>query len=215
MDKIFTIQPKGVYDILVNTGVYNSRKELCDTLKDMDDTTNQWQHAYSWMREKLVKKTGIAPPEDIYPIWGWLPTADSPMPKDLRLSFYKNWSSVRQEFVVIELLLPTEDHLPSEFSAWHYALNGWFLSNDEQIALFEKECAERGLNLFSGECLNLPLDVQEKIKQSWDACLDIHQLDSLEGMSPYSWQTVFWEIKLKNIVSVRKFVTKGKKHEHY
>lgn len=211
MDKIYTIQPLCVYETLHQNGVYCARKELCDNLLEMQDISKQWDIAYAWMREQLVKKTGKSPASDIYPIWGWLPTKDSPMPQDLRLSFYKNWSSTPGDFVVMELALPASEHLPSEFSAWHYALNGWYLNNEEEVELFEKHCQERDINLFSGSIENHPEDIQEKIKSSWEACLDQKKLDVFEDMSPYSWQTVFWEIRLKNIVSVRKFKTKGKK----
>lgn len=211
MDKILTIQPQSVYDYLLEHGTYQAHRDLCDNLNDMAEISQQWDYAYSWLRTQLVKKTGIEPAAHIYPVWGWLQTKDSQLETDLRSSFYRSWSSLAGEFVILELNLPSGAHLPSEYSAWHFALNGWFLSNEQGAEAFEKECDARGLNLFNGDTKSLPDDVQERVKKSWLAFLDEKKLDQLGEFSPYTWQTVFWEINLKDVVGVRKFKTRGKK----
>ena len=64
--RLWTIQPKEIYEILKQDGVFHCGPSRSTCLTEMN-----FGHAYNWMCEQMYQKIGNPPEGVAYPIWAW------------------------------------------------------------------------------------------------------------------------------------------------
>ena len=110
----------------------------------------------------------------------------------------------------MEIEIPDNMVLLSDFSNWHNVLNQYPLTNwkriDKKTDLLEKE---------AGKSLGFddyPVDIQKEIEKSWEAIFDLDRRDKEVGRTykrNRSIQATFWMLKPENVISVEFLERKG------
>lgn len=125
----------------------------------------EWLAAYGWMAEQMRGRLGNPPPGASLPLWVWVRYEGEARPRpDLRRGGHLERGV---EGVRIELEIPFERVLISEFDLWHYVLNGWYLAESEaEEARFERQARACGVDLFRDKP---PLDpgIRQRLEESW------------------------------------------------
>lgn len=125
----------------------------------------EWRRAYRWMAKEMRRRLGAPPAGATLPLWVWVRYEGEGRPRpDLRRSAHLERGA---EGVRLELEIPAEEMLISEFELWHYVLNDWYLAESEaEQAQFEQEAAARGVALFRQKP---PLDpeIRKRMEESW------------------------------------------------
>jgi hypothetical protein len=123
---------------------------------------------------------------------------------DLRFS---NFLEKGTRGVRLEIDIPDEQVVLSDFDKWHYVLNYWYLEeNEEDGELFDKEIKKRGLDYYQQKPLPDPY-YHQKIVDSWKRIFDIESRNEEEKRS-LSIQATFWELKLEQVRKVDFFVAR-------
>ena len=156
--------------------------------------------AYDWLVEQMKLRVGT-PPEGVrYPIWAWALIDSVSKKPDLRRGEFNNYVG---ENVVLELEIPDSDLLLSDEVMWHHCLNNWYLhgeSNDE----FDEAKWKETEDWFD----SLPSVEKESVKfKSWERILD--KDDKINDWKFV--QATFWELRVEQIKSVRRFTGHGKR----
>ncbi len=124
--RVWTIQPIDVWHRLKTTEVLTVDPCLIDSHGVADNPIDP----YKWMNAQMRKRLPACA-HARYPWWGWTRWEGSTRPRpDLRCVAW--WHPLGELSVRIELELPEEHVLLSDYDAWHAVLNGWFLSLSEQ-----------------------------------------------------------------------------------
>lgn len=183
---VWTNQPYVVYQKLMHTGSVSCDPQKSDNLNSTILESNRiFQRAYAWMIEQLRAKVGPASVGVTYPIWAWY-----------RQNFIHRRPDLRERHdyadqVCIELGIPEEDILLSDFSAWHFLLNDWY-NND---ATNEKEWEEKE-RWFD----NLPAEKQKIVTaQSWQRIFDITPQKDNWTMNGKYVQACFWLLQKEQV----------------
>ena len=183
--QLWTIQTKQAWDILQKTGILKATG--CRVLRDFLD-------AYRWMKRQMYKR--IQGYSGKFPIWAWY----DPKP-DLRSIGHleRGIQGIRIEFHA-----PVSDILISDFDAWHYVLNGWYLA----LTQTENEQWSKSLpdNKFLFE--DLPFDFQTKIIKSWDRIFDLEAMENSFIGPVKKVQAVLESIKLDQVIKVDEFIAR-------
>ena len=109
---IWTIQPYSVYQQLKSKGQFYCDPEKSENLKE-----NNFQVAYNWMI-KQMKRRKILPPRDVkVPLWAWYRRDYKHVRPDFR------WIRDSEIEVCMEINIPEEKVLLSDFEAWHFVLS--------------------------------------------------------------------------------------------
>ena len=188
--KLWTMQPVEVYDILISEGVFR-----CDPEKV---TEPSFIDRYEWINKKLNEKDK-KPAGVQYPVWAWYRFNSKEKKPDLRHSCY---GTRGEEMVCIELEIPDEKVLLSDFDLWHFVLNDWWLDNE----LFRDEYTEENYDKNQKWFKELSRERQREEKEkSWEMVLNIEPFDS-DWISRGNYvQAVFWELKMEWIKKVWRF----------
>jgi len=205
--KLWTIQAQEAYKLLRKNGVLHANEEYlwCN------DGVNL-KYAYNWMAAELGKKD--AKPDGInYPIWAWYQWQGKRKKRDMRESGF----SARGDHVVqLEIEIPDEKVLLSDFDVFHCVLNNQYIcSSNEENEEFDKWYNSLEIKYGEGiydasqeEKLQL---VAEKIEESWAGVFDLTKEDDnwLYGKNEHkSIQAVFWELREDQIIWAREFIAK-------
>jgi len=87
--------------------------------------------AYAWMAAEMRRRIGSPPGRVRYPLWAWSqwqgPERARPDLRSIR-HYYGG------KFVRAEIEVPDDRVLLSDYEAWHYVLNGWYLATSEADA---------------------------------------------------------------------------------
>lgn len=156
---LWTVQPREVYEDIMRTGSYHF-----DATKN--PMRNDFESAYEWL-EATMERRGIKRSDPSDPlVWAWQIMDGkcyvSPYNKEI-------WSSDKDE-VLLQINIPDEQVLLSDFDAWHYVLNRWYYDTSGT-----EEEWEENQKWFK----SLPAEEQEIIKKaSWLKCLDITPMNS-------------------------------------
>ena len=113
--RLWTMQPVEVYNILRQDGVFT-----CDPTKVPEPS---FIDRYGWLVKKLSEKDS-KPCNVDYPVWAWYRFNGKEKKPDLRHSCY---GSRGEKMVCLELEVPDEKVLLSDFDLWHFPLNNWWL----------------------------------------------------------------------------------------
>lgn len=117
---IWTMQPYEVYQKILEKGIFYYDPQLSSCLKGDDD----FQRAYRWMIKQMENKIDPAKEKNCYPIWDWYRSRDH---KHQYPDF--RWIRDFPDEVCIELEIPEERALLSDFEGWHFVLNDWYYSD--------------------------------------------------------------------------------------
>ncbi len=181
--RIWTIQPETLYEQVKVEKVIHCNPAL---------TYEYFRKAYDWLAQQMAVRVGPPPDGVLYPIWAWHTIDGKNQKPDLRRSGYKSYDA---RPVCLELQIPDNQVLLSNFDAWHIVLNdGYYFdyTNEEeadiQDAWFD----------------SLPPDEQTNVKtKSWEKIFDIFSPNAdSEG---FYVQATFWELRLEQVVSIRHF----------
>jgi hypothetical protein len=192
--RIWTIQPAELYETL------KAKRVLFADGRRRDRT---WDHAYQWMVEQMRRR--LPPSKARFPWWGWYRWEGVRRARpDLRSGGHlpKGQRGVR-----IELDMPEEKVLLSDFERWHVVLSNWYLSeseaDDEQ---FSREKEQAGYK-YDGRW---PEPLRSSVLASWERIFDLTAGDAdwFGEVSKRSVQATFWELRLKDVKDVTFFTAR-------
>lgn len=191
--KLWTMQPVEVYDELMENGVF-----ICDPSKVCEPS---FLDRYGWMNEQLNKKD--PKPENVdFPIWAWFRYNCREKKPDLRNSCY---GTRGDKMVCMELDVPDEKVLLSDFDLWHYPLNDWWLDNAMFKDTFSEEEYDENHKWFN----SLSKDEQQVVKEkSWHVIFNIDYFDNGFMCKGEYVQAVFWELKKEYVKKVQHFTAR-------
>lgn len=202
--QLVSIQPCFVYDILASGQSFQPRPQL-DPEHWLNESDGPLE-AYEWLGRQMQARNLARPTPDSYPVWAWYqwygPTAKRP---DLRTSSMKRWGR-SERMVELLLELPDEDVLLSDYDAWHFALNYWYLGRPRDTRAFTRRCKAVGLSYYR----NKPLPdaaLHAELQGSWQQMLDMDAarrvLQCRAGEQVI--QATFWTLRPDHVVRVREF----------
>ncbi|WP_458407641.1 DUF3841 domain-containing protein [Anaerotignum sp.] len=185
--KLWTVQPLFIYEQLSKGMTYYCDEELCSLL-DIDHI----KQAYEWMAQQMEKRVSL-PPEGVkYPVWAWHTIGGKHKTPDLRQAMFRNFKG---SYVCIELEIPDDEVLLSDYDAWHMVLNDQYIDFS-----FSEDEYNRAIAYF--ESLSKEEQKNQKIK-SWDNVFFITPYhNAWTSMGEYI-QATFWELKPEYMKSVR------------
>lgn len=139
-------------------------------------------------------------------MWAWYQYNSAKSRKPLR-----SWLDIQEGVsAYMEIEIPDNEVLLSDFCNWHNVLNQYPLTNwkriSKKIDLLEKE---------DGKSLDFddyPVEIQKEIEQSWEAIFDLERRDKEVGRTHKrnrSIQATFWMLKPENVISVEFLERKG------
>ena len=190
--KLWTMQPVEVYDILVKDGVFR-----CDPAKIPEPS---FADSYGWLMDQLDKKD--KKPENVQlPIWAWFRFDKMEKKPDLRHSCY---GTRGDKMVCLEIEIPDEKVLLSDFDLWHFPLNNWWL-DDCFRPDYNEEDYDKAHEWFD----SLSKEQQEIEKEkSWHQIFNIEPYDSYWIARGNYVQAIFWELRLENVKKVQYFTAR-------
>lgn len=185
---LWTIHPLKVYELIQRTGVYRCDPAQCDML---DFSKEQ----YDWLACQMSKR--LDPPECVkYPVWAWYKQEWKRCKPDLRR---ERWANGRggENYVCMEIDIPDNRVLLSDFDNWHLPLNNGFLSSSEE----ECDALEKYYN-------SLDEAAKKAYKyKNWEQVFNITPFEN-DWERRGSWvQATFWELQKSQITAVRFFKT--------
>jgi hypothetical protein len=196
---LWTIQHESVLEGLERDGVIRASPSRADP---------DYRAAYCWLAQRLADTCG-APPHGVeMPIWAWQQYArvDRAKPDLTEAGHLESGESG----VCLEIVLPRQSVLLSDFTKWHFVLGGNYLPLSEaENEFFESQCFAQGIDLGlpKGE---LPREIQDRIERSWERIFDLDNPDEWVSIGPRSArsiQAVFWELKIGDVKEVIRFKT--------
>ena len=141
------------------------------------------------------------PPEGVkYPVWAWFKIDGAHRKPDLRKERW-NYGNGGKPYACIEIELPDNEVLLSDFDAWSIILMDALLSETEEEDKAQDEFY-----------LGLSSDEQYAYKQNnWRRVFDIAPFDN-GWIRRGDWvQATFWELRKDHIVGYRRFTTGKRK----
>lgn len=143
---------------------------------------------YRWLAGKMAEKIGPPPKGVRYPVWAWRSWRGKERP-DLRFGGHLEKGA---QGVQLELDIPDDRVLLSDFDGWHFVLNGNYLSFCEE---------EWDAAIGAG---------RDTVVKSWDGIFLLNRF----GKNPEwfgeerSVQGTFWELTTDMVTEVRPFVSR-------
>lgn len=152
-----------------------------------------FQMAYEWMKASMDAAGLSGRKHDITPWWCWIalqgqqvkPSREGSQPGD----------------VLLELSLPKDHLLLSDFHMWHVPLNYWSMLEGQELEKFEAELAAAGLSMYRDK--PVPEPFHSKVQDGWS------QIFSLDLKNEFTYdfgaktiQGVFWSLRPEFVVGV-------------
>ena len=199
--RLWTIQGIEIYEQLQRDGV-----AYCTKPAWSDD--EKFMKAYSWMVDEMRQRIGEPPIKEIkFPMWAWYQYNSAKSKKPPR-----SWLDIQEGVsAYMEIEIPDNEVLLSDFMNWHNVLNQYTLTNwkriDKKTELLEKEVGK------SLSFDDYPVEIQKEIEKSWEAIFDLDRRDKEVGRTHKrnrSIQATFWMLKPENVISVEFLERKDK-----
>lgn len=120
--RVWTFQPVSAYQELMSNGVYR-----CDITKsDLFEEYDAFRRAYNWMSKQMEQRIGKAEfakdsKERVYPVWVWYKWNNKNVRPDLRYTEFRHRETAEY---LLELEIPDNEIVLSDFDDWHFVLNG-------------------------------------------------------------------------------------------
>ena len=187
--RLWTIQPKTILKEINNKGIFYCNEKLAKNIED-----GSFKPAYDWLVNQMEKRLlNSKKPNNVnYPIWSWyLWNGENCNPS----SFLEE--EEKEKYVCIELDIPEEHVLLSDFGEWHAVLNDFYLDNSMNEEEWNKE-----MEYYD----NLPFEKKEKIKRkSWENIFIIEKVKNEWREKGYYVQATFWLLKKEWIKEISYF----------
>lgn len=192
--RLWTIQPIEVWKELNKKGYF-----ICDPIKAEYISDKEWnfKEAYDWLVGQMENQVGEKPKGVSYPIWAWHTRDWQHKKPDLRNVGLGNKG---EKSVCIEIEIPENRVVLSDYDAWHYVLNNWYFDNSNNEEEWEK--AHKNFD-------RLDKDKREKIKQqSWQNVFNISSFKNDWFQRGRYIQATFWVLYLKDVKDVKFFTAR-------
>ena len=194
--KLWSIQEEHKIDEITSTG-----KLVCFENK----LSKEWENEYRWMRRQMKKRIGKYEVKNQYPIWAWYQYQDINKRKpDLRRSGHlpSGINGIRIEFEKNK-----NEILLSDFILWHYPLSYKSIIAKNEIEHDKFELKLKKLKLDKATFEELPRQIQNEIKESWEKIFDIDFKDEYytNKKDEKMIQACCWDIKEDEIIRIDKF----------
>jgi len=173
--RLWTLQPNEVAEKLLAGETF-----ICDPKLSSFADDEAFNNAYEWLVERMELKT--PKPENVtWPVWAWHTNYGAQMKPDRRRQMY---SSYDQLDAILEIEIPDDEVILSDFDDWHCVLNNFAIMSDEEYENWEE-------------------------KDKWDCPVytDEYKLNSWEKVFRSDGEFVqacFWMIKPEHLVKVHK-----------
>lgn len=183
--RLWTVQPASLYEQIIQTGYYR-----CDENHQEVALQHDYDKAYKWLAKRMKEKIGN-PPEGVkYPVWAWHTREGIHKRPDLRCSGYAKKGTL---CVLLEIEIPDNQVVLTDFNAWHYVLNDWYYDDSASEAEWEAK------HLWFD---SLPKKKQRREKgKSWFAVFDVTPFNNGWAIRGNYIQATFWELKSEQIIN--------------
>ena len=186
---LWTIQPEEVYELINRTGVYRCDEEKAK-VEDFCPTQ------YNWLADQMRRRIG-PPPEGVrYPVWAYQRWDKDRLKPDLR-SIRWFWGGKSNTFYRLEIDIPDEQVLLSDYWAWSVMLNDGLLSYSEE----EADELDRLYASLSPEAQ------KEMLFTIWERVFNVTLTNNEWNGQGEIVQATFWELRLEQIRKVTRFTT--------
>lgn len=190
--RLWTVQPVEVWKLLQEKGLY-----VCDKAKSECLEDPYFVAAYDWLVAQMEDRVGARPEGVEYPVWAWY-TYDG-VHGELNLD-KESYVGKGQKAVCLEIEIPDNEVVLTDFENWHCVLNNAYCSN----ALSEEEW-DRDMEWYD----SIGMEEQKKVKvESWQRVFDVTPIINDFVANGMYVQATFWSLKLENVRNVRFFVGK-------
>ncbi len=192
---LWTIQPLEIWNITQETGVYR-----CDPAKS---SMPEFEESYQWMICQMEQRIGPRPAGVQYPVWAWYMKNCKRKRPDLRSERWGNGPE-NKDRVCIELEIPDDQVLLSDFDEWIIVLNDGLISDTEE--------EYRQLKAYYDKLS--PEDQKTFKHRNWERVLNTTPLKS-HWTTRGEWiQATFWELRKEMIQDARFFRTTKRKEDY-
>ena len=191
--RLWTIQPLNVVDELNKKGYFYCNPKLA---KDIED--GSFKDAYDWLVKEMDKRLPkeSKPNEVTYPIWAWYRVYGENTKPNLALEEY-HYAKSGTKLACIEIEIPDDYVLLSDYGNWHFVLNDSYLDNSMNEEEFDKET-----KYFD----NLNYKKKEKVKKkSWEKIFDINKFKNEWRENGYHVQATFWYLNKEWVKEISYF----------
>lgn len=192
--RLWTIQPEYVYDEILKKGFYAFNKEKAI---EADEFWEEFfKPAYNWLVDQMASKIGN-PPEGIdYPMWAWHTYDWKRKSSDLR----QRQGTRGEKFVRLEIDIPDENVVLSDFDAWHFVL-----SNQYMPEVYNENDWDEAFDIFEKKSLEEQNIIKEK---SWEDIFNLSPVHSDWINRGQYIQATFWKLDKSQIIKVKHFISK-------
>lgn len=191
---LWTIQPIEVWDELNKKGYFVCNPEKADYISDKDWN---FKKSYDWLVMQMCQKIGGPPKGVSYPIWAWHTRDWQHKKPDLRNVGLGNKG---EKSVCLEIEIPDNQVLLSDFDAWHFVLNDWYFDNSN---------SEEEWDRLHKKFDKLSFDKQKIVKEnSWQKVFDIRPYKNEWFQRGRYIQATFWVLYLSQVKDVRFFTAR-------
>ncbi len=191
--KLWTIQPLEVWEELNKKGYF-----ICDPQKSycLKDSLS-FKNAYDWLSREMEYRIGHRPKGVIYPIWAWHTRDWQHKKPDLR-NIGLGDKGVKS--VCIEIEIPDNQVVLTDFDSWHYVLNEWY---------YDGSTCEKEWELLRSRYDGLSSEKQKVLREkSWQNIFDISPYKNDWFQKGRYIQATFWVLYLKDVKKVQYFIAR-------
>lgn len=195
MMTLWTIQVPEFYNQLMELGY-----AYCPGI---DDFTREYLiYPYNWMAGQMRNRIGEPPlPEIEYPVWAWYQYMGGAQKKPAKVrSALSSGTSEHGYEMLLELNVPDDEVLLSDFIMWHIPMN-----HSDYLVRPRSRSFMRMANRYSRQFFSeYPPDLKEVIYRSWERIFDLRP----NHKSSYNKdiQATLWWVKKEWLVSAEKLV---------
>ena len=187
--RVWSMQPLEVYNEIMKKGYYVCNPKKSELIRE----ESNFRIAYNWLIKEMVKRIGYPPKGVQYPVWAWAVYNGRNHKPDLRTGQLKPG----QEGVCIELEIPENQLVLSDFDAWHSVLNDSFSDTSKNEMEWEKQH-----DWFD----SLPYEERQIVKEkSWQNIFNIEPYESDWVCIGKYVQATFWVLRKEDIKKVQFF----------
>lgn len=188
--RLWTIQPPEIVDIIQQTGQFT-----CDT--NLSTNYTDFHNPYLWLVQEMDKRQIPHPDNVTLPLWAWHTFDKKHKKPDFRQKCLGN-RGVR--YACIELEIPANEVLLSDFDAWHFVLNNaWY---DDSTNEDEWETMHDWFD-------SLPADERQKLTiESWQKIFDTTYRGNSWNANGRYVQATFWVLRKDMIRNIKYFIAK-------
>ena len=200
--RLYTVQPTSMVRTLLQEGRLLAKPEFGE-----EDTPWDWRSAYTWLAQQMRTRLFVAAPATAeFPFWAWHFWNGAVQPKpDLRYSSMRRWAKSTERHVLLEMAVPADGVLLSDYDAWHWVLNYWYLGAARETCRFERDLKAKGLCFWKQK--PLPDEAEHiRMAKSWERIFDFAAA-RLVGMPPKNQriQATFWSLRADELCSAVEF----------